>query len=263
MNLRPKLLFGNWKCNKNLQEVSDYINFLNQHWLEEKSNCILGIAPTFLHLLTVKKELKNNKIVILAQDAFDQPSGAYTGAVSADQLAADGIKYTLIGHSEQRQLFHNDINVVTQKLKAAVTANLTVVFCFGETLEDYENHRTEAVLKDQLETTLKDLDTRYYKQVIFAYEPIWSIGTGKTATLEQIQNIIHYIRYKIIANMWNSQVAIDNFILYGGSVNENNVAEIINLADVDGVLVGGASLSPQTFINMAHKIMQIKSIKQN
>lgn len=254
MKIRQKLLLGNWKCHKNYEEVIKYANYLNEHFSAAKLDCKFGIAPSFLHLFVLNQHLNSKDIIVSAQDAFYEPYGAFTSCVSAVQLVNDQIKYCLIGHSERRSLFYDNLVVIQKKVNAALSAGLNVVFCFGETLDQFENNQTKNVLKNQIDSALKNIDPKYYHQVILAYEPVWAIGTGKTATAQQAQDIICYVRNELLTSIWSKNVAKEIIILYGGSVNLSNIKNIVNQEDVDGALVGGASLDPLTFLNMAKAI---------
>ncbi|MDQ0514021.1 triosephosphate isomerase [Mycoplasmoides fastidiosum] len=252
--MRKKLLLGNWKCNKNHNETVAYVDHLNQHWNQQNVNCVLGFAPTFLHLKTAQNHLVHKDIIVAAQDAYFQPSGAFTSSVSAAQLKADGINATLIGHSERRSLFGDNLEIIAAKVQAAAGIGLKVIFCFGETLAEYESNQTYAVLFEQITSALKNLSPEQHQQIIFAYEPVWAIGTGKTPTPNEVNQIIQHIRHQIIAPMWTEASANQSLILYGGSVNLDNVDKLLGFADVDGALVGGASLNAADFLKMAEKV---------
>lgn len=185
-------------------------------------------------------------MIIAAQDAHPCSHGPYTGSVSCQQLVDDQIHYVILGHSERRSQFQETDQVINAKIHAAIKCGLTVIFCFGETLTEYENNMTPMVLKNQVQNGLANLTFDMMKQVILAYEPVWAIGTGKTATTNQAQSNIKLVR-DLLADLFGAVVSEQTRILYGGSVNLANVVQLVYQPDIDGALVGGASLNPDDF----------------
>jgi len=210
------------------------------------SNIDILLLPTFVHLTAVKALLGSSPILLGAQNLYLGAQGAYTGEVSGPMLKEIGCDYVLIGHSERRTLFHENLDLVAAKFKAALEANLKPILCIGETREQRERGETEQVVKQQLETVITAAGMNALSQAVIAYEPVWAIGTGLTATPEQAQTVHAYIRRTISQN--NVDIAKTIRILYGGSMKADNAASLLAMPDIDGGLIGGASLDAKSFL---------------
>ncbi len=242
---RRVLIAGNWKMNKTPQETEEFIHrFLDA--LRDAPDCDVLLIPPFTSLDRAAKLLSPSPVSLGAQDVYYETSGAYTGAVSAGMLAACDCEYVLVGHSERRYVFGDSDDAVRRKLDISLENGLRPVLCIGETLEQREHDQTVDVLEQQLEVGLKDIDDVDLERIVIAYEPVWAIGTGKTASPEHAQTAIHLIRSWIGAS-FGKRAQDEMRILYGGSVKPDNVAGLQAQPDVDGMLVGGASLDPDSF----------------
>lgn len=244
---RRKIIAGNWKMNMLPNEAMDFITRLSEGTYEAKSEIVLCVPYTdlFYSLLTAQ----NTKIKIGAQNMHWEETGAYTGEVSGKMLNVINVEYVIIGHSERRQYFAETDETVNKKVKSAFKYNLKPIVCVGETLEQKEEGKTNEVITNQTRLALEGLSTEQVKNVIIAYEPIWAIGTGKTATSEDANNSIKEIRNEI-KNIYGEEVANVVSILYGGSVKASNAKELFETSDIDGALVGGASLKVEEFKNI-------------
>ena len=242
--MRKKVIAGNWKMNMLPNEAIEYINKLTPLIKDSKNEVILCVPYTdlFYALLTAQ----NTNIKIGAQNMHFEEKGAYTGEVSAKMLKSINVEYVIIGHSERRQYFNETDETVNKKLKAAFENGLKPIVCVGETLEQREEGKAVEVITKQTELALEGLTKEQVKSTIIAYEPIWAIGTGKTATSEDANNAIKEIRNKI-EQIYGKEVAEDVIIQYGGSVKSKNAKELFTMSDIDGGLVGGASLDPEEF----------------
>ncbi len=239
---------GNWKMNKTIREAVDFSNQLK--------NLIAGlddrdviIAPPFTALYPLAETLKGSNIHLSAQNLSDKAEGAFTGEVSARMLAGAGCAYVIIGHSERRTLYGEKDAVINAKIKIALASGLRPIFCIGETLDEREENRTFSVIERQIKEGLNNLITDDIRRLIVAYEPVWAIGTGKTATPEQAQEVHAYIRH-LMENAYGKNIATDLPVIYGGSVNPKNIATLMAEPDIDGALVGGASLEIDSFIRI-------------
>ena len=248
--MRKKIVAGNWKMNKSLAEatslVAELITLTNA---EVKNNAEIVLCPPFPYLLKVKEQLGNSKITVGAQNCSEHESGAYTGETSAAMLKSMQIPYVIIGHSERRQYFEENGALLAKKVDRALAQGLTPIFCNGEPLEIREKGTHEALVKQQTEESLFHLSADAIKKVVIAYEPVWAIGTGKTATSQQAQDMHAVIRGHI-ASKYGKDIAESISILYGGSVKPDNAKELFGCKDVDGGLVGGASLKARDFIDI-------------
>lgn len=232
---------ANWKMNKTMGETGEFLAaFLPL--VKNAVNVEIVIAPPFTSLAAARNAIKGNNVLLSAQDVFWEEKGAYTGEVSAGMLIDAGCGYAIIGHSERRQYFSEDDVTVNRKIKAAVKAGLRVIFCVGESLEERETGKTFDVIKREVEAGLAEVGP---DNLVAAYEPIWAIGTGRTATAEQAQEIHAFIR-KILGNLYGKK-GEEIRIIYGGSVTPDNVDGLMACRDVNGALVGGASLKPDSF----------------
>jgi triosephosphate isomerase len=239
--MRTPLLAANWKMHKTLGETRDFLSAFIP-LVNDVSDAEIVIAPPFTALSTAADMIRTTRIRLAAQDVFYEPKGAFTGEVSPGMLTDVGCAYVIIGHSERRQYFSDTDDVVNRKIRASLEHGLKVILCIGESLEERERGQTFDVLKRELEVGLKDIAP---EKIVIAYEPIWAIGTGKTATPEQAQEAHRYVRERL--SQQYGKAAQDIRILYGGSVTPENVASLMVCADVDGGLVGGASLKADSF----------------
>lgn len=246
--MRQKIVAGNWKMNKTFEEAhilaSEVLNMVND---EVKSDVKVVFCVPFPYLMPVRTLLgKNTRIAVGAQNCSEHESGAFTGEVSALMLKSMSIPYVILGHSERRQYFGENGNLLAKKVDAALKHNLTPIFCCGEPLDVRENNGHEKLVKQQLEESLFHLDAAAIHKVVIAYEPVWAIGTGKTASSRQAQDM-HAVIRNHISSKYGRQSADEIPILYGGSVNAANASELFACPDVDGGLVGGASLKSREF----------------
>ena len=241
---RMKMVAGNWKMNKTLQEGVALATELKE--AVKNPNCAVVIGTPFIHLATVAELLKDSPIAVAAENCADKEKGAYTGEVSAAMVRSTGAEYCILGHSERRAYYHEDYAILREKTQLALANGLKVIFCIGEVKEEREAGKQNEVVKAQLEGSVFNLTAEEWKNVVLAYEPVWAIGTGLTATPEQAQEIHAYIR-GLVAQRYGQEVADATTILYGGSCNEKNAAELFACPDIDGGLIGGASLKCADF----------------
>ncbi|WP_033160254.1 triose-phosphate isomerase [Mycoplasmoides alvi] len=246
--MKKKIIIGNWKTNKTQAEVKNFFNELKVHLKKNIVDCIFGVAPVAIHL-TLAQSLAPKSMIIVAQDANAVASGAFTGTVSWSQLKDIKIKYVIVGHSERRQYYNETDEVVNQKTKALLENKMVPILCIGENLKEFNQKKTNQVCAKQLKLALKDIDLNLLSNLIIAYEPIWAIGTGKTATSENAQSTIKAIRNEL-KKIAGNKIANKVPILYGGSVKPTNIKEIINQPDIDGALVGGASLIASDYVKL-------------
>jgi triosephosphate isomerase len=249
MNTRTPLIAGNWKMYKTNAEAVETAGRLVE-LVADTSDVDIMIAPVFTAIDPVSKVVKGSRVGLGAQNLYWEKEGAYTGEISADMLVSAGCQYVIIGHSERRQYFGETDETVNQKISAAVTAKLIPVFCIGETEAERESGNTFSVLDKQVKDGLKEKVVEDLGSLVIAYEPVWAIGTGKTATSDQAQETHKYIR-SLIADNFGTALADSVRILYGGSVKPANVAELMAMPDIDGALVGGASLDAESFSQIA------------
>ncbi|RNC63476.1 triose-phosphate isomerase [Proteiniphilum sp. X52] len=245
--MRKNIVAGNWKMNKNLQEGVELAKELNEALKNKTVNCDVVIGTPFIHLASVANAVDTNKIGVAAQNCADKESGAYTGEVSAAMVASTGAKYVILGHSERRAYYHETPEILKEKVKLALANGLTPIFCIGEVLEEREAGKHFDVVKSQIENSLFELSPEDFANIVLAYEPVWAIGTGKTATADQAQEIHAFIR-KTLAEKYGREIAENTSILYGGSANAGNAKELFSNPDVDGGLIGGASLGVDKFM---------------
>ena len=245
--MRKKLLMGNWKMNKTPQEAKEFalasseiVEFAKAH------DILVGVCPTYV-CLTAVKENCNPYLIVGAQNCHFEKSGAFTGEISIDMLKACGIDTVIIGHSERRQYDNETNEKCNKKIVELVHNDMVPVYCVGETLEQFEKGETKVVVEEQLRKGLANLCSKCITKVIIAYEPVWAIGTGKTATPEDAQAIHKFIR-SYIAKLYNQKVADEVIIQYGGSMKASNAKELLSQPDIDGGLIGGASLKAETFV---------------
>ncbi len=244
--MRKKIVAGNWKMNKNLQEGVALAKELNETLAADKPNCGVIICTPFIHLASVANIIDSNVIGLGAENCADKVSGAYTGEVSAEMVKSTGANYVILGHSERRAYYHETPEILKEKVQLALENNLDVIFCIGEVLEDREAGKQNEVVKAQLEGSLFDLTAEQFSHIILAYEPVWAIGTGKTATADQAEEMHAFIR-QTIADKFGAEAAENVSILYGGSCKPSNAKEIFSKVNVDGGLIGGAALKVADF----------------
>lgn len=244
--MRKNIVAGNWKMNKNVIDAQQLMAQLLDYKKSNATNCEVWIAPPSLYLMMARDVFENNEVGVFSQDMSEFASGAYTGEISADMLQSIEADGSIIGHSERRQ-YHGETDVhCNTKVKAALEKGLIPIYCNGETLEQRKAGQHFEVVKNQTETALFTLSAEEIKKVVIAYEPVWAIGTGETATPEQAQEIHAHIR-SLIASKYGQEVANEISILYGGSVKPDNAKEIFSQPDIDGGLIGGAALKLEDF----------------
>ena len=248
MPKRPLLIAGNWKMYKTPSEASQLAKELKDN-LRDVNGINVVICPSFGSLCAVKKELKGSRIAMGAQNCHWDEEGAYTGEVSAKMLSDLGCEYVIVGHSERRNFFRETDEIVNMKVKQALKEGLTSVLCVGESWQERDSGNTEKVLEEQLKKGLNGLPKESLSKVVVAYEPVWAIGSGKNATPEQARQAHQFIR-KILKELYGAETAESTLVIYGGSVSPENAKEILNAGDVDGALVGGASLKGEQFIKI-------------
>ena len=244
--MRKKIVAGNWKMNETLQEGVALAKEINNSLKAEKPNCDVVICTPFIHLASVAQVLDAEGVALGAENCADKEKGAYTGEVSAAMVKSTGAQYVILGHSERRQYYGETAEILKEKIQLALANGLKVIFCCGETLEEREAEKQNEVVKAELEGSVFHLSAEEWKNIVLAYEPIWAIGTGKTATSDQAQEMLAYIR-SIVAEKYGKEAAEDTTILYGGSCNASNAAELFSKSDIDGGLIGGASLKAADF----------------
>jgi triosephosphate isomerase len=244
--MRKNIVAGNWKMNKTLQEGIVLAKEVNDLLADAQPNCEVVICTPFIHLAPVVSLVNPKKIGVGAENCADKASGAYTGEVSAAMVASTGAGYVILGHSERRAYYHETPEILKEKVQLALANGLTPIFCIGEVLEEREANKQNEVVYNQLAGSLFDLPVDDFAKIVLAYEPVWAIGTGKTATAAQAQEIHAFIR-STIADKYGKAVADDTSILYGGSCNPSNAKELFANPDVDGGLIGGAALKAGDF----------------
>lgn len=248
--MRKKIVAGNWKMNTTKPDGVELAKQVAELSAEVPAEIGLIVAPPFTHLCAVNKALAGSRVELSAQNCADHVSGAYTGEVSVDMLKAVGCKWTILGHSERRQYYGETDEKLVEKTRLALGAGLGVILCVGENLEEREAGKHFDVCTTQIKNVLYNFSAEDMKNVIVAYEPVWAIGTGKTATAEQAEEIHAHIR-KVLAEKFGAEVADDTTILYGGSCKPSNAKELFAQPDIDGGLIGGAALKADDFIQIA------------
>ena len=244
--MRKKIVAGNWKMNKNLQEGIALATELNDILKADKPNCDVVICTPFIHLASVAGIIDQSVIGLGAENCADKASGAYTGEVSAEMVKSTGAGYVILGHSERRAYYGETAEILKEKINLALANGLKVIFCIGEVLEERESGKQNEVVEAQLAGSLFDLTAAQFANIILAYEPVWAIGTGKTATAEQAEEMHAFIR-GVIAGKFGAEAAENVSILYGGSCKPSNAKEIFSKENVDGGLIGGAALKAADF----------------
>jgi triosephosphate isomerase len=246
---RKKIVAGNWKMNNGLQETELLINELVKE--TNHSGCEVMIAPSFVSLKTSIDYLKNKDIEVVSQNVHQKNNGAYTGEISAKMLSSIGINTTIIGHSERREYFSETHEILKNKVDTSLENSINIIFCFGEELKDRKNNNHFRIISNQISESLFHLSSSEWDNIILAYEPVWAIGTGETASSDQVQEMHSFIR-NFIAQKYSTELAQKISILYGGSVKPNNAKEIFSMEDVDGGLIGGASLNSKDFFSIVN-----------
>ncbi len=242
--MRKKIIAGNWKMNTTATEGKVFIEKLLQKKLSEKVDIVVCVP--FTHLCSVGKMLKGSSMKLGAQNMYFDENGAYTGEISPLMLLDLGVEYVILGHSERRSLFQEDDELINRKLQSALAHGLKPILCVGENLEERETGKVQKVLSYQLRKGFDNLSRQEASQVVIAYEPIWAIGTGKTASDEEAEETIFFIR-KTMGEMYDSEFSENIRIQYGGSVKPSNIKGLMNMNNIDGALVGGASLNVEDF----------------
>ncbi len=250
--MRRKIVAGNWKMNKNAEETEDLLNDLI-YKLPNDIEAQVIVAPTYINLASAVDHLEYTNIQVAAQNISQFESGAYTGEISADMLKSIGVNIVIIGHSERRAYFHETDFILAEKVTTALSHNMSIIFCFGEELKDRQNNQHFNVVENQLRDGLFHIKDKDWEQIVLAYEPVWAIGTGETASPEQAQEMHRFIR-ETVRHHFGSNVAEDVSILYGGSVKPENAKEIFSKPDVDGGLIGGAALKASDFAAIVSSI---------
>jgi triosephosphate isomerase len=244
--MRNNIVAGNWKMNNDATQTTALINDLNKALEEVSVNCRVLISPTSINLTSAVALTQDSIIEVSAQNMHQAKSGAFTGEISADMLKDVGVNSVILGHSERRTYFGEDDKILTEKVASALENNLEVIFCFGESLQDRKSGNHFNVVESQLKNAVLSLSASSWEHIILAYEPVWAIGTGETASPEQAQEMHAFIR-GLLVNTYGTSVAKNVSILYGGSVKPTNAKEIFSKEDVDGGLIGGASLKASDF----------------
>jgi triosephosphate isomerase len=250
--MRTKIVAGNWKMNKNSEETEDLLNELIEKLPDDKEVQII-VAPTFVNLASAVDHLEFTNITVAAQNMHQSENGAYTGEISADMLKSVGVNTVILGHSERRSIFHETDSIIAYKVDTALKHDMTVIFCFGEELKDRQDKQHFNIVENQLRDGLFHLENDAWEDIILAYEPVWAIGTGETASPDQAQEMHAFIR-ETIRSRYGNDIAENVSILYGGSVKPDNAQEIFGKPDVDGGLIGGAALKADDFVAIVNAI---------
>ena len=246
--MRKNIVAGNWKMNNDTKETKSLLKDIRKGLKKSTlKNTKVIVAPSFVNLNTAVKVLGDSKIKVAAQNMNAAKNGAFTGEVSADMLKGSGVKTVILGHSERRAYFGETDAVLKEKVDSALEQKMKIIFCFGEELNDRKENKHFELVENQIKNGLFHLPEAAWKKIVLAYEPVWAIGTGETASPEQAQEMHAFIR-KTVADMYSAEVADNVSILYGGSVKPTNAKEIFSNPDVDGGLIGGAALKAKDFL---------------
>jgi len=248
--MRDNIVAGNWKMNNDLAETEELLGKLKLQMVKEPEAKVM-VAPSFTNLYPTFQALKGTPVIVAAQNMHESEKGAYTGEISASMLKSIGVTTVIIGHSERRAYFNETNDILAKKVKTAIENEMTVIFCFGEELDDRKSDKHFDLVETQLKESLFQLPKSAWKNIILAYEPVWAIGTGETASPEQAQEMHKHVRDLLNKNV-GKEVAENTSILYGGSVKPNNAREIFAKEDVDGGLIGGASLNAVDFVEIVN-----------
>ncbi|MCK5824858.1 MAG: triose-phosphate isomerase [Ichthyobacteriaceae bacterium] len=247
--MRRKIVAGNWKLNLDINQGLELVKELAKEVAEKNPVAEVVVTPSFVNLAGIVAELKDSKIEVAAQNVNENKNGAFTGEVAANMLTAIGVEKVILGHSERRAIYGEDDALLAKKVDAAFENNMEVIFCIGEQLEERKENRHFDVVSEQIEKGLFHLEAKAFDKIVLAYEPVWAIGTGETASPEQAQEMHAHIR-KVIDTKYGVEVASKLPILYGGSVKPANAKEIFSKEDVDGGLIGGAALKVEDFMGI-------------
>jgi len=247
--MRRKVIAGNWKMNNDLTESQNLISKLINGLNNGKINCDVIICPPFTSLSEAHNLISNSILKLGAQNMYYEENGAFTGEISAVMLKSAGCEYVILGHSERRTIFGENDQLINKKLKKALTSGLNPIFCIGETLDEREKGITNTIVERQVTEGLKDISANDMKKIIVAYEPVWAIGTGRTATPGQAEEVHAFIR-ELVKGLYSNEIAQNLVIQYGGSVKPDNAKELMSQKDIDGALVGGACLKSESFIDI-------------
>lgn len=250
--MRKKIVAGNWKMHKNAEQTEDLLNELIAKIPTETTVQVI-VAPTFVNLASAVDHLEFTNIEVAAQNVHQAESGAFTGEISADMLKSVGVDTVILGHSERRAIFHETDALIANKVNTALEHDMRVIFCFGEELKDRQSKNHFNVVENQLRDGLFHIETKDWENIVLAYEPVWAIGTGETASPEQAQEMHEFIR-ETVRKAFGSDVAENVSILYGGSVKPDNAKEIFSKPDVDGGLIGGAALKADDFVAIVNAL---------
>jgi triosephosphate isomerase (TIM) len=254
--MRKPIIAGNWKMNKTITEAIELVNGLARNLYAVKDVDIV-VCPPFTALSEIAEIVMDSNIYLGAQDLFWEEKGAFTGEISASMLKDAGAKFVIIGHSERRQYFNETNDSVNKKLKRALSTGLIPIVCVGERLEERESSRTFEVVEDHVVNGLAGIDHKDIPNIIIAYEPVWAIGTGKTATPQQAEEVHEFIR-QVLSRIYSDEEAYLTRIQYGGSVTPENIASLMAEPDIDGALVGGASLKIDSFTDIVRKSSEVR-----
>ncbi len=249
--MRKKVIAGNWKMNNDISGTAELISGIINNIDFSKVTSEIIVCPPFTSLETASELAKNTPIKVGAQNMFFEDKGAFTGEISASMLLSAGCDYVILGHSERRAIFNESNEWINKKIHKALSSGLKPIFCVGETLEERESGTMKDVLREQITAGLKDVSSAQMEEIIVAYEPVWAIGTGKTASPEQAEEVHKFIR-DLIEEMFNKEVADGLVIQYGGSVKPNNAKELLSQPNIDGALIGGAALKSDSFIDIIY-----------
>jgi len=247
--MRNKIIAGNWKMFNNLNESIALISDIKQELVNADFNCKVVVCPPFTSLETASALLKDSPVEVGAQNMYYEESGAFTAEISSSMLLSVGCKYVILGHSERRTIFNESDEVINKKVKKALVAGLTPIFCIGETLSERESNQTEKVIEAQVRKGLDGIASDDFVKIVIAYEPVWAIGTGKTASPAQAQEVHAFIR-NLLTELYSKELADQTVIQYGGSVKPENAKELLSQPDIDGALVGGACLKAKSFVDI-------------
>ena len=250
--MRKKIVAGNWKMHKNAEQTEDLLNELIAQ-IPTDTNVQVIVAPTFVNLASAVDHLEFTNIDVAAQNVHQAEAGAFTGEISADMLKSVGVNTVILGHSERRAIFHETDALIANKVDTALEHEMTVIFCFGEELKDRQTKNHFNIVENQLKDGIFHIEAKDWENVVLAYEPVWAIGTGETASPEQAQEMHEFIR-QTVRTAFGNEIADTVSILYGGSVKPDNAKEIFSKPDVDGGLIGGAALKADDFVAIVNAL---------
>lgn len=255
--MRKPIIAANWKMNKGPNEASDFLNTFTSKLDNITDDVDVVISPPFVSIPAAIDALSpNSDVSIAAQNVSENDNGAFTGEISTMMLKELYVRYVIVGHSERRTLYGETDAIINAKIKQARLSNIKPIFCIGETLEERDAGKLKEVLSTQITDGLADISEKDMKEIVVAYEPVWAIGTGRTASAEQAQEAHAYVR-SVIASLYNQEIADKVRIQYGGSMKAANAAELLSQPDIDGGLVGGASLEPQSFLELIRAVASV------